>query len=47
MNRRRPMAHVPEPLPELGWSLVFAVILAALFAWALVAGVLAVGGPAS
>lgn len=39
------MAHVPEPEPELGWTLVFGSILAAIIATLLVACVFVVAQP--
>lgn len=41
-----PMARRPEPAPSITPTLVFAAILAVGLIWALVTGVLAIGGPA-
>lgn len=41
---KRQMAHPEEPVPELGWQLVFACVLVTILVWALAVGVLAIGG---
>lgn len=38
-------AHRPEPVPTITWTLLFAVVLALLVTWAVLTGVLAIGGP--
>lgn len=40
-------AHRPEAAPTVTWTLLFAVVLGLLVVWALLSGVLAIGGPAS
>lgn len=41
-----PMAHRPEPAAEPTWTLAFGAVLAVLVIWAVLCGVLAIGGPA-
>lgn len=46
IHHHRWMAHHPEPTSELGWTAVFALVLAAILTVLCVVGVLAIGGPA-
>lgn len=45
IHHHRWMAAPPEPVAEITWTLVFAVVLALIVAWAVLTGVLAIGGP--